>query len=232
MYLTFAGLSTDAAASRPAVPAPSSWTPTRPSTAPDPSTDYALYGVAAVQVILAAIAKSDGTRKGVIDQVFGGGGHHDPGRRLRASARRSRSTRRPVTSTPRTSPILQHEGRPGDVPQGLAGLLTAPERSRAAGGASTSRARPAAARSAARAARPATVRAGWTRSWHRRSRRRRPPGRSSRRRASVPAPVGAAGYLILGGRGRLGASATSCSRPASSSPSAHRGPAATARCTR
>jgi branched-chain amino acid transport system substrate-binding protein len=35
---------------------------------------YTLYGVAAIQVILAAIAKSDGTRKGVTDAVFGGSG--------------------------------------------------------------------------------------------------------------------------------------------------------------
>jgi branched-chain amino acid transport system substrate-binding protein len=39
-----------------------------------PRTDYALYGVAAVQAILAAIAKSDGTRQGVINQVFSGSG--------------------------------------------------------------------------------------------------------------------------------------------------------------
>jgi branched-chain amino acid transport system substrate-binding protein len=40
----------------------------------DPATNYALYGVAAMQVILAAIAKSDGTRKGVRDAVFEGEG--------------------------------------------------------------------------------------------------------------------------------------------------------------
>jgi branched-chain amino acid transport system substrate-binding protein len=39
-----------------------------------PGTSYALYAVAAVQVILAAIEKSDGTRKGVNDQVFSGAG--------------------------------------------------------------------------------------------------------------------------------------------------------------
>lgn len=39
-----------------------------------PDTNYALYGVAAVQVILAAIAKSDGTRKSILDQVFSGSG--------------------------------------------------------------------------------------------------------------------------------------------------------------
>jgi branched-chain amino acid transport system substrate-binding protein len=36
--------------------------------------NYALYGVAAAQVILAAIEKSDGTRKGVRDAVFDGDG--------------------------------------------------------------------------------------------------------------------------------------------------------------
>jgi branched-chain amino acid transport system substrate-binding protein len=40
----------------------------------DPRSSYALYGVAAVQVILDAIAKSDGTRKGVRDAVFEGAG--------------------------------------------------------------------------------------------------------------------------------------------------------------
>lgn len=40
----------------------------------DPRTNYALYGVAAVQVILAAIEKSDGTRKGVNDAIFAGAG--------------------------------------------------------------------------------------------------------------------------------------------------------------
>ena len=39
-----------------------------------PVGNYPLYGVAAVQVILAAIAKSDGTRQGVLDQVFSGSG--------------------------------------------------------------------------------------------------------------------------------------------------------------
>ena len=40
----------------------------------DPSTSYALYAVAAVQVILAAIEKSDGTRKSITDAVFSGEG--------------------------------------------------------------------------------------------------------------------------------------------------------------
>jgi branched-chain amino acid transport system substrate-binding protein len=40
----------------------------------DPASSYALYGVAAVQVILEAIKNSDGTRKSVTDQVFSGSG--------------------------------------------------------------------------------------------------------------------------------------------------------------
>src|SRR4030095_4271003 len=39
-----------------------------------PRTSYALYGVQALQVILAAIEKSDGSRKSVRDQVFEGAG--------------------------------------------------------------------------------------------------------------------------------------------------------------
>ncbi len=39
-----------------------------------PVGSYPVYGVAAVQVILAAIAKSDGTRKGVTDAIFSGSG--------------------------------------------------------------------------------------------------------------------------------------------------------------
>ena len=40
----------------------------------DPSTSYALYAVAAVQVILKAIEGSDGSRKSITEQVFGGAG--------------------------------------------------------------------------------------------------------------------------------------------------------------
>jgi branched-chain amino acid transport system substrate-binding protein len=40
----------------------------------DPATPYALYGVQALQVMLSAIEKSDGTRKGVRDAVFEGSG--------------------------------------------------------------------------------------------------------------------------------------------------------------
>ena len=40
----------------------------------DPTTGFALYGVQALQVILAAIERSDGTRAGVTQAVFSGSG--------------------------------------------------------------------------------------------------------------------------------------------------------------
>jgi branched-chain amino acid transport system substrate-binding protein len=40
----------------------------------DPTSNYALYGVAGIQVILAAIEKSDGTRKGVTNAALSGDG--------------------------------------------------------------------------------------------------------------------------------------------------------------
>jgi branched-chain amino acid transport system substrate-binding protein len=72
-YLTFAGLSTDplrAAGGKPA----EFLDAYKAKYGADPRTSYALYGVQALQVILAAIEKSDGTRKGVRDQVFEGAG--------------------------------------------------------------------------------------------------------------------------------------------------------------
>ena len=45
-----------------------------------PEGGYPMYGVAAVQVILAGIAASDGTRKGVNAAVLGRTRHHGPGR--------------------------------------------------------------------------------------------------------------------------------------------------------
>jgi len=38
----------------------------------DPASNYSLYGAAATQYIMAAIAASDGTRKGVLEQAFSG----------------------------------------------------------------------------------------------------------------------------------------------------------------
>lgn len=73
MYLTFAGLSADlllAAGGKGA----DFLKAYKEKYGKDPVGSYPLYGVAALQVILAAIEKSDGTRKGVTDAVFGGGG--------------------------------------------------------------------------------------------------------------------------------------------------------------
>jgi len=72
MYLTFAGLSADllpkggvGAKFRLAY---------KKAYGTDPVGSYPIYGVSAVQVILAAIAKSNGTRKSVTAAVFKGGG--------------------------------------------------------------------------------------------------------------------------------------------------------------
>ena len=73
MYLTFAGLTQDqllkAGGAGGKLLADYQ---TKYGKAPDGS--YPLYGVAATQVILDAISKSDGTRKSVTDQVLGGAG--------------------------------------------------------------------------------------------------------------------------------------------------------------
>jgi branched-chain amino acid transport system substrate-binding protein len=73
MYLTFTGLSIDQliAAGGPAKTLLDDYQKTYNQPL---QTNYALYGVAAVQVILQAISQSDGTRKSVTDQVFTGSG--------------------------------------------------------------------------------------------------------------------------------------------------------------
>ena len=73
MYLTFAGLTQDQLAKAGGAGAKLlDAYQAKYNKAPDGS--YPLYGVAAVQVILDAIAKSDGTRKSVTEQVLGGSG--------------------------------------------------------------------------------------------------------------------------------------------------------------
>jgi branched-chain amino acid transport system substrate-binding protein len=72
-YLSFAGLSTDPLRAAGGVPA-AFLDKFKAKYQTDPRTPYAMYGVQALQVILAAIEKSDGTRKGVRDQVFEGSG--------------------------------------------------------------------------------------------------------------------------------------------------------------
>src|SRR6266487_3678927 len=73
MYLTFAGLTTTQLV-RQGGGAAKLIDAYKAKYGKEPASNYALYGVAAVQVILAAIAKSDGTRKSINDQVFGGEG--------------------------------------------------------------------------------------------------------------------------------------------------------------
>ena len=74
-YLTFAGLSTDLLLANDPNGAGAKFVASyKKAYGKDPVGSYPLYGVAAVQVILAAIAKSDGTRKSVNLQVFSGAG--------------------------------------------------------------------------------------------------------------------------------------------------------------
>ncbi|MBI4942201.1 MAG: branched-chain amino acid ABC transporter substrate-binding protein [Actinobacteria bacterium] len=73
MYLTFAGLTTDQLKAGGGAAA-KLLEDYKAKYGADPASNYALYGVAAVQVILAAIEKSDGSRKSVTDQVLSGAG--------------------------------------------------------------------------------------------------------------------------------------------------------------
>lgn len=77
MYLTFAGLDTNQlrAAGGAAAKFLDAY---KTKYGADPVSNYAMYGVMALQVILAAIEKSDGTRKGVRDAVFEGSGIQIP----------------------------------------------------------------------------------------------------------------------------------------------------------
>jgi branched-chain amino acid transport system substrate-binding protein len=73
MYLSFPGLSTDVlkAGGGGAAKLLSDY---NAKYGKDPASSYALYGVAAVQVILKALENSDGTRAGLINAVFSGDG--------------------------------------------------------------------------------------------------------------------------------------------------------------
>ncbi|CAB4553824.1 unannotated protein [freshwater metagenome] len=74
-YLTFAGLSqTLLLAINPNGAGVKFFEDYKAKYGKEPVGNYPLYGVAAVQVILKAIAASDGTRKGVRDAVFTGAG--------------------------------------------------------------------------------------------------------------------------------------------------------------
>lgn len=74
-YLSFAGLSTELLLKNAPNGAGAKFVKAYKATyKKDPVGSYPIYGVAAVQVILAAIAKSDGTRKGVTNAIFSGSG--------------------------------------------------------------------------------------------------------------------------------------------------------------
>jgi branched-chain amino acid transport system substrate-binding protein len=72
-YLSFAGLSLDTL-KKAAGPGAKFLDDYQAKYGAAPAASYALYGVAAVQVILDAISKSDGTRAGVRNAVFDGAG--------------------------------------------------------------------------------------------------------------------------------------------------------------
>ena len=74
-YLSFAGLSTELLLKNAPNGAGAKFVKAyKKEYKSDPVGSYPIYGVAAVQVILAALAKSDGTRKGVTNAIFSGAG--------------------------------------------------------------------------------------------------------------------------------------------------------------
>ena len=102
MYMTFAGLSTDQLVKGGGA-AETLINAYKAKYGKLPATNYALYGVAAVQVILAAIAKSDGTRKSITDQVFNGEGIDIPadqsvlGKEIKIDAKTGDTNNRDIT---------------------------------------------------------------------------------------------------------------------------------------
>jgi len=73
MYLTFAGLASEQLSKQQGAGA-KLLAAYKTKYGQAPTGSYPLYGAAALQVILAAIAQSDGTRQGVVNQVFTGAG--------------------------------------------------------------------------------------------------------------------------------------------------------------
>ena len=122
MYLSFPGLSTDVlkAAGGAAAKLLADY---KTKYGQDPASSYAIYGVAAVQVILDALSKSDGTRQGVLNAVFSGDGDHDPRRRL---GHRQGDPHRPGHGRRERQGHLDRarQGQRRDVLQGMAGVLT------------------------------------------------------------------------------------------------------------
>lgn len=93
MFLTFAGLSPDQLRQAGGAAAKFLDDYEAKYNAP-PSSSYALYSVAALQVVLAAVERSDGTRAGVLRQVFEGDGITVPAERSAIS--------KPITIDPAT----------------------------------------------------------------------------------------------------------------------------------
>ena len=86
-----------------------------------PIGSYPIYGVAAIQVILAAIAKSDGTRQSIIDQVFTGSGITIPASESVIGKAFSIDTKTGDVSAKDYS-ILQEEEPHGSVLEGSRGV--------------------------------------------------------------------------------------------------------------
>ena len=118
MYLTFAGLDPGRAASRPAAAGGKLFEAYKAKYGEDPDGSLPAVRRAAMQVILAAIEKSDGTRKGVTEAVFEGEGITIPadqsvvGKEIKID---------PATGDINAQGHLDRarQGRQGDVPQGL-----------------------------------------------------------------------------------------------------------------
>jgi branched-chain amino acid transport system substrate-binding protein len=78
-----------------------------------PRTSYALYGVAAMQVIIAAIEKSDGTRKGVRDAVLSGEGITIPADQAATGKEIHIDPATGDTTAVDISVMLNHDGKQG-----------------------------------------------------------------------------------------------------------------------
>jgi branched-chain amino acid transport system substrate-binding protein len=100
MYITLAGLTMSSVAALPGVPA-RFLADFRAKYSRDPAGPRVLYGVLALQVVLAAIARSDGTRVGVRNQVFEGDGLSLPADRAVLG--------RPVAIDPQTGDSRSHD---------------------------------------------------------------------------------------------------------------------------
>ena len=116
MYLTFAGLSTDQLR-RSGGAGAKLLDAYKAKYGADPASTTPLYGVAAMQVILEAIAKSDGTRKGVSDAVFTGAGITIPatesvlGKEIKIDPATGDVNAKDIT-------VEHRQGQQGDVPEG------------------------------------------------------------------------------------------------------------------